>query len=334
MNRISSLDIGYETGDLSVYPAEIDSKDTLYEAKNNAETRLSNTLSYNGKVLVVGDTTGFPDKGLLRVGKELGEPGAPELVYYSQKTSTTFRQLVRGYAGSRQNQWNKGNIVAVPVAAEMHNSKKDAVLNIQDNLGIIEAPRTVPEDDGPLHGILKEIENRFLAPRPFFRASYLSGPPPLAVRFQNFTSGDPVRFLWDFGDDTQSIEESPLHTYHSEGLYTVTLNIINSTGGQGVATKFNYIEVNEDERIPFFYTTPLVGTAGSTEFEFVDQSDGDIIQRFWIFDDGSNVNVDDPNLHTITHVYDTPGTYEPTLLVIFASQRIKRVFLNDRITVE
>tara|TARA_Y100000034_G_scaffold132113_1_gene194340 strand:+ start:7902 stop:8927 length:1026 start_codon:yes stop_codon:yes gene_type:complete len=341
MSRLSSLDFGYEIGDLSIYPEAIDSTDTLYEATNNAETVLSNTLSYNARIIVVDDTSSFPDKGVLRVGGVLGQPGSYELIYYAKKTGNTFQELVRAFAASRQNQWRKGSAVAGPVAAEFHNAVRDATINVEQNLGLIDAGRADPEEDGPLNGILKEIEVRFLAPRPFFRASYLKGPAPLAVRFQNFASGQPIRFLWDFGDGTQSIEPNPIHTYLAEGFYTVSLNVINSTGGQGVATKFAYIEVNDEERLPFFYISPIVGQsidtvgeASATEFEFVDQTDGDILQRFWVFDDGTNANITDPNVHTIKHQYESPGEYSPSLLVIFSSQRLKRIFLQDNITVE
>ncbi len=340
MSRISSLDAGYEVGDLSIYPVAIDSTDTLYEATNNAETMLSNTLSYNARIIVVDDTSGFPKKGLLRIGGTVGEPGPYELIYYTKKTTNTFQELVRAFAATRQNQWLKGNTVAGPVAAEFHNAVRDATINVEENLGLTGADRTKPTDKGPLNGILREIEARFLAPRPFFRASYLKGPAPLSVRFQSFVSGDPIRFLWDFGDGTQSIEENPTHVYQAEGFYTVSLNLINSTGGQGVATKSNYIEVNDEERLPFFYTSPIVGqsidtvgVASATEFEFVDQSDGDIVQRFWVFDDETNLNVTDPNVHTSKHKYTKPGTYEPSLLTIYSSQRLKRVFLQESITV-
>ena len=163
------------------------------------------------------------------------------------------------------------------------------------------------------------------------------------MRFQNFSEGDIIRYLWDFGDGTQSIEKSPTHTYTREGLYTVKLNTITSTGAQGISTKTDYITVSQQEKASFFYSTPSVGISNitaielgynSTNFTFVDQTDGDIKQRIWIFGDGSDSEVqDDPNIHQATHTFENPGEYDPSLLVVFANTNLKRIFLTKKVIV-
>jgi PKD repeat protein len=318
-DRISSLDPGYETGDLSVYPEALDSKDTLYEVKNNAETALSQSLTFNGKFVLVDDTSAFPDKGLIRVGTEL--------IYYNEKATGIFKDLKRGFAGSVQNQWNKGVAVKMTVEAETHNAVKDAVLNIEEYVGLQDNP-----DDESLHGILQAQEKRFLAPRPVFRGVPLKGPPALKVRFQNFSNKEAVRFLWDFGDGGVSTDVNPTHTYLAEGVFTVQLKMITSLGGQGVVTKSGYVTVDKDEKLPLMYVQPEMGTTATT-FTLVDQTDGDIVTRHWIFDDGNKVTVEDPDIHTITHTYAMAGTYVPTLLVVFADQRIAKVELPRSIIV-
>jgi len=65
----------------------------------------------------------------------------------------------------------------------------------------------------------------------------------------------------------------------------------------------------------------------------VDQTQGDIAERFWVFGDGETLTLDDPNVHSTTHVYAQPGTYEPTLLVVFADQSYKRSFLSDELVI-
>jgi PKD repeat protein len=329
VERISSLDDGYEVGDLSIYPEGIDSKDTLYDAKNNAETVLTQTLSYSGQKIVVNDASKFPSQGLLRVGLEL--------IYYAARTNTVFSDLKRGFAGSRQNIWPINTKIAHTVQAEPHNAVKDAVINIENNLGTIEDPE--PES---LNGILKELESRFLAPKPLFRGFPLVGPPPLKVKFQNFTDGPAVRFLWDFGDGTTSADLTPVHTYQNEGFYTVKLSVITSLGAQGIITKTDYVRADSQEKLPFFYAVTVAGISSktaqeemltATTFDFVDQTDGDIVARYWIWGDGTNTVISDPDVHTESHVYDLPGTYEPTLLVSFANTRLKRLLLGEKITV-
>lgn len=341
-DRISSLDFGYTTGDLSIFPEALDSRELLYIASNNSKTPLVQTLTYNGKVVIVGDTTGFPDSGIIRVGCDTGVTGKFELISYGKKTGNTFQQLKRGFAGTTQQHWVPGDpntiYVSNSVTAEPHNSIKDAITNIQADLGL-----SVDPSPTSLNGILQAQEVRFLTPKPLFSAFPVKGAPSLTVRFQNFTTGHVMRYFWDFGDGSVSLERSPIHTYVNEGFYTVRLNVITSTGAQGIATKTNYIEVNADESLPFFYVESTVqpystqtATANSysaKEFLFIDQTDGDIVQRNWIFGDGVIVTEDDPNIHTASHTYAVPGTYTVSLLVIFNNRRSKKVELADPLEV-
>lgn len=337
--KISSKDTGYETGQLSLYPQALDDETQLYLATNNSVTKLKQSVSYNAKYVIVEDNENFPNNGILRIGAAPGSPGSGELIYYGIKQKGIFKDLIRGFAGSRRNPWPVGSSVSNAVFAEHHNSVKDALINIEKNLGIKSLP-----SNGSLNSILKKQEARFLSPKALFRATIIKGPPPLTVRFQNFSTGPVVRSLWDFGDGSTSIEKSPTHTYINEGIYTVQLNIITSLGAQGYSTKRNYITVDKEENQAFFYATPLYGISDETSggegtvFEFVDQTDGDIIKRWWILDGeateyGKNeientIFKEDPNDHTLKVVYKNKGEYNPSLLILLSNQTLKKAFIN------
>lgn len=330
MARVSTLDPDYITGGLSKFPESTDDKDSLYEVANNAETKLRSSLAYNGKMIIVESTEGFPEKGLIRIGPAPGNSGAAELVYYDSKTKETFKDLSRGFAGSRQNQWPAGSWVVNSVMAEPHNAIKDAIINMENYLGLESAPEA-----GSLNYRLKLLEAKFLSPKPSFRAFPKKGFPGATIRFQNFSDGDIVRYLWEFGDGTQSSEKNPIHTYSSEGIFTVKLSIITSTGGQGTCTKRDYVKISLEEKNSFFYVDQTEGNSISsgnpTNFRFVDQTDNGLIpikQRFWIFGDGVNEVAENPNEHEITHKYQNPGIYEPSLLVVFANETLKKVYLT------
>lgn len=338
MARLSSLDSNYTTGALSNFPDSLDTKDSLYEVTNNAETKLRTSLSYNGKIIIVENAESFPEKGLLRIGPPPGKSGDAELIYYDSRTKDTFKNLIRGFAGSRQNQWQSGSWATNAVTAEPHNAVKDAIINMEEKIGTITSPI-----EGSLHSRLNTLEARFLAPKASFRAFPKKGQQNLKVKFQNTSDGDIVRYLWDFGDGAQSTEKNPEHEYSQEGFFTVQLSVITSTGGQGSTVKNNYIEISNEETPSFFYIVPLIGISketadlnGSqpTKFRFIDQTDGEIKQRFWIFGDGSQNYVEEnPNAHESEHVYEKPGIYEPSLLVVFANENLKRVFLTKKVTV-
>lgn len=314
-DRISTLDAGYQTGDLSIYPSAKDTKNGLYEVRNNAEVVLQQGLSYGGKYVVVSDTSKFPPEGLIRVGIEL--------IYYGKKTGTTFQDLKRGFAGSRQSLWPVGTAVTNSIVAESHNAVKDAIINIEQNVGVNDNPAT-----GSLNGLLKGLETRFLSPKPVFRAAPTRGPAPLAVAFQNFSSGDAVRYLWDFGDGQTSVDKSPTHTYLQEGQFTVKLNMITSLGAQGIVTKTDYVTVDNGLAEGFYYVTPAVGTT-STIFTFVDQTKGEVASRHWIFGDGNSETQLDPDIHTATHQYVSGGTYDTTMIVVFADQKLRRYTIDS-----
>jgi len=329
LSNVANDGVAYKTGDLSLYPELLDDKKSLYVVANNAETKLKQSVAYNGKYIITEDASAFPPYGLIRIGNKGQLGNSAELIYYDSRNDTTFMNLVRGFAGSRQDTWPINTPVTNAVMAETHNACKDALLNIEQNLGLADFPEATS-----LNGILKGLENKFLAPNPQFRAFPLSGVPALKVRFQNFSNNQAIRFLWDFGDGTTSPEVNPTHIYQTEGIYTVRLNMIMSTGAQGIKIKTNYITVSQKETVPFFYSTLIsdTNTAPAT-FELVDQTDGDIAARYWVFEDGTNVESLNPNVHTIRHTYTTPGSYTPSLLIVFRDQSLKRVFLQESITV-
>lgn len=349
MTRISSLDDTYTKGALSSFSSSsrksitdkktTDSKDTLYTAANNAETKLKTGLSYNGKMIIVEDASKFPSSGLVRIGSTGISQGPAELIYYGSRTNDTFKDLVRGFAGSRQNQWDSGSYATNSVTAEPHNAIKDALINIESRVGLKNNP-----ESGTLNQRLKTLEARYLAPKSSFRAYPRIGAPSLTVRFQNFSEGDVARYLWDFGDGTQTIDKNPNHTYTKEGIYTVKLNVITSTGAQGVSTKTEYITVLNSEKPSYFYSNTNAGYSidysisngyEPTTFVFTDQTDGDIKERIWIFGDGSESIIQkDPNTHDISYVYQSKGEYQPALLIIFADENLKRIFLTKKVTVQ
>jgi len=347
-DRITSLDVGYLPGDLSLFPDAIDDKESLYEVRNNAQTVLKQSLPYTAQNIIVEDATDFPPHGLLRLGPPPGEIGNSEIVYYGSRTDSVFTETIRGFVGSRQNQWTAGAHVINAVMAEPHNTVKDAVINMQAYVGL----RLNPAEDS-ISGKVDSLEVKHLAPKAQFRAFPRFGPPPLNVRFQNFSCGNVIRYLWDLGDGTSSLDKNVSHTFYEEGVYTVKLTVVTSTGAQGITVKEDYVTVSLDEALTFFYVsqqnpshpaysmetaTRLVDTgenpsAVSATFEFVDQSEGDIAGRVWVFGDGETETVDNPNIHSTTHSYESPGEYEPTLLLIFSDERQILVTIDQKVVV-
>ncbi len=68
-------------------------------------------------------------------------------------------------------------------------------------------------------------------------ASVTEGPAPLEVSFATGISGTAVSYIWDFGDGATSTEANPMHTFTTEGTYTVKLVVTGSDGSSASAEK-------------------------------------------------------------------------------------------------
>jgi len=103
-----------------------------------------------------------------------------------------------------------------------------------------------------------------------FTADSTKGYTPLTVQFTDLSIPGPgvlENWYWEFGDSTTSTHQNPIHTYTSEGRYTVTLLIQNDKGDSSSIALVDYITVM-DETLesftlarnypnPFKYSTQL-----------------------------------------------------------------------------
>ena len=80
------------------------------------------------------------------------------------------------------------------------------------------------------------------APVANFTANVTAGETPLAVQFTDTSTGSPTSWAWDFGDNTTSAEQNPVHTYSTAGTYSVNLTVTNAAGSD-TEIKTDYITV-------------------------------------------------------------------------------------------
>ncbi|MCP3950789.1 MAG: PKD domain-containing protein, partial [Desulfobacterales bacterium] len=146
---------------------------------------------------------------------------------------------------------------------------------------------------------------------------------------QTVDEGDPVTFAgsftdpgaadthaitWDFGDATPAVSGTltpPAHTYADNGVYTVTLTVVDDDGGIGSDT----LTVTVNNVAPTVEAGPdqtanesaPVTFAGS----FTDPGTADTHTITWDFGDGGTASGD----LTPSHSYGTAGTYTVTLTV-------------------
>jgi PKD repeat protein len=151
-----------------------------------------------------------------------------------------------------------------------------------------------------------------------FTVSPVTGIAPLTVKCTDKSTGNPARFMYDFGDGTSVMGPNPVHTYRYPGTFNINLTITKYNGTtnsiMGVsATKTNVVTVSS---VPFimpvanFAATPTTGTVPLT-VTFNDQSAGDPTRYNYDFGDGAISTSRNP-----VHTYRYPGVFNVTLLVL------------------
>ncbi len=139
------------------------------------------------------------------------------------------------------------------------------------------------------------------------------------VDFDGTGSSDPnndiVAYDWDFGDNTFVADAGPTpsHTYSSDGIYTVTLTVIDSTDLSDSASTTATIELILQPPVAD-PNGPYNGTANETvTFDGTGSSDpdGTVVEWNWDFGDGNTGTGAEP-----THSYATAGSYTVSLTVV------------------
>jgi len=74
-----------------------------------------------------------------------------------------------------------------------------------------------------------------------FTANVTEGFAPLSVQFTDL-SENAISWSWDFGDGNNSIEQNPVHTYFTAGIYTVNLTVSNENGMKSKLATINVTE--------------------------------------------------------------------------------------------
>jgi PKD repeat protein len=110
-------------------------------------------------------------------------------------------------------------------------------------------PRLLVDGCGTSHAVFLRrgdvyYTNNFQEIDADFTATPRSGEVPLAVQFQDISTGKVQRRLWDFGDGAQSALGQPTHVYTQPGKYTVRYTIF-SNDRDSFEEKTDFIIVEE-----------------------------------------------------------------------------------------
>ncbi len=170
---------------------------------------------------------------------------------------------------------------------------------------------TVIDDDGGIGtaGVLVTISN--VAPTADAGGPYVGdeGSAISLIGSQTDPGDDTFTYLWDFGNGDTSTSQNPENTYDDNGVYLVTLTVIDDDGGLGVATT----TVTIRNVLPIADAGEgYLGFEGEAISLFGSQTDpgADTFTYLWNFGDGTLSTQQNP-----AHAYPDNGIYAVTLTV-------------------
>ena len=130
---------------------------------------------------------------------------------------------------------------------------------------------------------------------------------PFTVSFSDQSLYNPISWTWNFGDDSTSTQENPIHTYQKEGNYTVSLLVANKFG-QDECIKKKYITIGKKPVADFKYKQSE--DTKSLTVAFTDMSTNSPGSWKWDFGDGNTSSQKNPS-----HTYQDIGNYKVKLTV-------------------
>lgn len=251
----------------SNYPNQLDNDTNLYEVHDSLRVRLTNDYNVgDSSITVFGDTTNFPETGLITLTEQCSEIELRAIsFFYGSRTETTFDnlELLPGFTDSVKPKLITN--VTQNVMASHHNNIKDAVIAIQEFVGVEGTIDATPLGE-TMVGRINFLRKLALTPKAWFTQDKTIGLIPLEIKFtdQSFRLGDDtVTFIWDFGDQTTSnislisnisvtsvVPTDDINvivydlnggtiqkTYSEPGFYDVSLRVINEFGEDTVEFK-------------------------------------------------------------------------------------------------
>lgn len=129
------------------------------------------------------------------------------------------------------------------------------------------------------------------------------------VYFTDMSSPNIDYWYWDFGDGQFSLDTNPVHTYATEGVYSVFLSVL-SNQNECSETIVKQVSVFDSANciVDFNYQLDTINNTPYT-YIFNDASSDGITDWQWDFGDGEFSYESNP-----VHVYDSAGTYNVCLV--------------------
>lgn len=252
----------------SDYPEALDTDQNLYETHDSLRVVLAEDYTPGDTTIsIVGDEETirrFPFTGIITLTEQCSEPELRAVsFYYGSRTLESFDDLeiLSGFTDITKPKQITN--VTQNVMARHHNSLKDAVIAIEEFVGIKGKVGTKPLE-GTMEERINFLRKLVLVPKAWFSADKTIGLVPMSVTFKDLsfrlgTDGNAgeLTYVWDFGDNTnlssiiaisatdtvpdvinvivEDLDGGTIEkTYTTPGIYDVKLTVSNDFGSDTV----------------------------------------------------------------------------------------------------
>lgn len=212
----------------TLYPEQLDTDNNLFEVHDSLRVILAEDYSPGDTSITILDEDGvmgtFPNTGIITLTEQCSNIEDRAIsFFYTSKTSTSFNGLEILPEFEDVPKFKLVTNITQNVMSRHHNHIKDAIIAIEEFLGV---KGTIDQKPGgaTLEGRINFLRKLVLTPRAWFSVDRRIGLVPLCVTFtdQSIRLGSgTVTYLWSFGD--QDVPSAP-----STGSVT-DLSVISTT---------------------------------------------------------------------------------------------------------
>ncbi len=156
-------------------------------------------------------------------------------------------------------------------------------------------------------------------PVPVINADLIRDCLPSTIHFTASTSGiAPFSYAWTFGDGTSSSSALPSHEYVQEGLYTISLKLVDVIGCTGTNTVVNFIEILPKPEVSITIS-PSITTLSKPDIHLVSYTQGgqnetwnvDVLGTF--YGDTVSLHMPDTGIYLVNYFVTTDQGCEVNL---------------------
>jgi len=252
----------------SNYPDNLDTDENLYLVHDSLRLRLAEDYA-PGDTSITIDTVlfnDFPPSGQITLTEQCSDIDERAVsLHYASRTDTTFDELTLLPDSGDYPKPKTITNVTLNVMSDHHNNLKDALIAIEEFVGIKGTVDARPFGE-TMEGRINFLHKLALRPRAWFTVDKRIGLVPLTVEFTDLTFrtnvGCPigtVSYFWHFGDQTSVVSVIPVisvtdsvpisdvdvivqdldggsvqKTYTEPGIYSVSLEVVDRFGSDMV----------------------------------------------------------------------------------------------------